>query len=112
MPVSGACVLGAAAGFSALGSTFTSSVGFSSRVSGFAFALVGLAAGFFGAGFSAFGKAARNLAATGGAMVDDPPFTYSPSSSNLARATLVSIPSSLAMSYTRGSANYFLLSGA
>jgi hypothetical protein len=113
IPVSGVCDgVGATAGFSCLGSAFTSSTGFSSTVSVATFALVDLVAGFLGAGFSAFGKAARNLAATGGAIVEDPPFTYSPSSSSLARATLVSIPSSLAMSYTRGSANYFLLSGA
>ena len=47
---------------------------------------------------AAFGKASLSLFATGGAMVDDPLFTYSPSSSNLAKATLVSIPSSLATS--------------
>lgn len=104
---------GAGAGFSAFGSLFTGSEGAStSTVSVLAFDLVVLAAAFLGAGFSALGKAARNFAATGGAMVEDPPFTYSPSSSNLASATLVSMPSSLAMSYTRGSANYFLLSGA
>ena len=112
IPVSGVCAgAGAAAAFSCLGSTFASSAGFSSTTSGLAFALVDLAAVFFGAGLAS-GRAARNLAATGGAIVDEPPFTYSPSSSSLASATLVSIPSSLAMSYTRGSANYFLLSGA
>jgi hypothetical protein len=52
----------------------------------------------------AFGYAARNLLATGGAMVDEPDFTYSPNSFNLAKASAESIPSSLAMSYTRGSA--------
>jgi hypothetical protein len=104
---------GAAAGFSVFGSGLAASTGVStSTVSALAFALDVLAGAFLGAGFSAFGKAARNLAATGGAMVEEPPFTYSPSSSNLASATFVSMPSSLAMSYTRGSANYFLLSGA
>ena len=39
-------------------------------------------------------------------MVDEPPLTYSPSSSSFANAILVSIPSSLAMSYTRGSATF------
>ncbi len=47
---------------------------------------------------SAFGKASLSFFATGGAIVEEPLFTYSPSSSNLARATLVSIPNSLAMS--------------
>jgi hypothetical protein len=108
IPVSGA---GAPAGFSSLGSGFlTSSTIGSAGVSSLALAF--FAGAFFGAGFSALGKAARSLAATGGAMVEEPPFTYSPSSSSLANATLVSIPSSLAMSYTRGSANCFLLSGA
>jgi uncharacterized membrane protein len=46
----------------------------------------------------ASGKAARSFLAIGGAIVEDPLLTYSPSSSNLARATLVSIPSSLATS--------------
>jgi hypothetical protein len=58
-------------------------------------------------GFAAFlvsslgfasGNAARSFLAIGGAMVEDPLLTYSPSSSNLAKATLVSIPSSLATS--------------
>jgi hypothetical protein len=44
------------------------------------------------------GKAARSFAATGGAIVEEPPLTYSPSSSSFAKAILVSIPSSLAMS--------------
>jgi hypothetical protein len=46
----------------------------------------------------ASGNAARSFLATGGAIVEDPDLTYSPSSSNLAKATLVSIPSSLATS--------------
>jgi hypothetical protein len=46
----------------------------------------------------ASGKAARSFLATGGAIVEDPLLTYSPSSSSLAKATLVSIPSSLATS--------------
>jgi hypothetical protein len=46
----------------------------------------------------ASGNAARNFLATGGAIVEDPDLTYSPSSSNLAKATLVSMPSSLATS--------------
>jgi hypothetical protein len=58
----------------------------------------GLAA-FFGSSFGlASGNAARSFLATGGAIVEDPLLTYSPSSSNLAKATLVSIPSSLATS--------------
>jgi hypothetical protein len=46
----------------------------------------------------ASGNAARSFLATGGAIVEDPLLTYSPSSSNLAKATLVSMPSSLATS--------------
>jgi hypothetical protein len=46
----------------------------------------------------ASGKAARSFLAIGGAIVEDPLLTYSPSSSSFARATLVSIPSSLATS--------------
>jgi hypothetical protein len=75
----------------------------------------GLAFGFAGsflAGACFFGKAPFSLAATGGVIVEEPPLTYSPSSSNLAKAVLVSIPSSLAISYTRGSATFFLLFGA
>jgi hypothetical protein len=52
----------------------------------------------------ALGNAARSFAATGGVMVEEPPLTYSPSSSSLDSATFVSMPSSLARSYTRGSA--------
>jgi len=69
-------------------------------------------AGSFLTGASLLGKASFSLAATGGVIVEEPPLTYSPSSSNLAKAALVSIPSSLAMSYTRGSATFFLLFGA
>ena len=59
---------------------------------------------FLGAALPAFGYAARSFAATGGVMVEEPPLTYSPSSSSLDSATFVSMPSSLARSYTRGSA--------
>jgi hypothetical protein len=51
----------------------------------------------FSAGLES-GKAARSFLAIGGAIVEDPLLTYSPSSSSFARATLVSIPSSLATS--------------
>jgi hypothetical protein len=68
-----------------------------------------LAGAFLGASSFglASGNASRSFFATGGAMVDEPLFTNSPSSASLAKATLESIPSSLAMSYTRGSATYF-----
>jgi hypothetical protein len=61
---------------------------------------------FFGASGAglASGNASRNFLATGGVIVDEPLFTNSPSSASFASATLESIPSSLAMSYTRGSA--------
>ena len=72
-------------------------------------AAVFLAAAFLGASSLglASGNASRSFLATGGAIVDEPLLTNSPSSASLARATLESIPSSLAMSYTRGSATYF-----
>jgi hypothetical protein len=89
----------------AVGSTgFASTTGAASASVAAGFALVAfstLGASSFGL---AFGYAARSLLATGGAMVDEPDFTYSPKSFNLAKASAVSIPSSLAMSYTRGSA--------
>jgi hypothetical protein len=61
---------------------------------------------FFGASAAglASGKASRSFLATGGVIVDEPLLTNSPSSISFASATLESIPSSLAMSYTRGSA--------
>jgi hypothetical protein len=71
----------------------------SSETGASAFAL-GAAFGFatfFSLGLAS-GNAARSFFATGGAIVEDPDLTYSPSSSNLAKATLVSMPSSLATS--------------
>jgi hypothetical protein len=74
----------------------TSSVaGASSWVFAAAFGLATFLTTSFGL---ASGNAARNFLATGGAIVEDPDLTYSPSSSSLAKATLVSIPSSLATS--------------
>jgi hypothetical protein len=74
-----------------------------------AFSAAFLAGAFFGASSFGFasGNASLSFFATGGAIVEDPLFTNSPSSASLAKATLESIPSSLAMSYTRGSATYF-----
>jgi hypothetical protein len=98
------------AGFGATGASLAGASGLAAfGAAGFAFAF---ASGSFLAGFSFLGKAARSFSATGGVMVEEPPLTYSPSSSSLAKATLVSIPTSLAMSYTRGSATCFLLFGA
>jgi hypothetical protein len=95
---------------SAFSSGFTSSTLASASFAALALdALVSLGASSFGL---ALGKAARSLFATGGAMVDEPLLTYSPSSLSFAKASAVSMPSSLAMSYTRGNANLFLLSGA
>jgi hypothetical protein len=65
--------------------------------SSFVFAAAFGLATFFSLGLAS-GNAARSFFATGGAIVEDPLLTYSPSSSNLAKATLVSIPSSLATS--------------
>jgi hypothetical protein len=86
---SGACFSG-----SALAGPGLAAAGFAGP--GLAFAVVDFSEVF--ALDSAFGKASLSLFATGGAIVDEPLFTYSPSSSNLAKATLVSIPNSLAMS--------------
>jgi hypothetical protein len=61
-------------------------------------AALGLATFLVSSAGLASGKAARSFLAIGGAIVEDPLLTYSPSSSNFARATLVSIPSSLATS--------------
>ena len=53
----------------------------------------------FGSSFGlAFGNASRSFLATGGVIVDEPLLTYSPSCSSFAKASLVSTPSSLAMS--------------
>jgi hypothetical protein len=73
--------------------TGSSATGASAFALGAAFGL----ATFFSMGLAS-GNAARNFFATGGAIVEDPDLTYSPSSSNLAKATLVSMPSSLATS--------------
>lgn len=56
-------------------------------------------------------RAARSLRATGGSMVDEGLLTNSPSSLSLARAILLSTPSSDAISCTRGLAATILLSG-
>ena len=113
MPGVGA--VGVGAGLAAFGSSLGSS-GFTSGSASTASAFLALplvALVSFGASSLglASGKAARSLLATGGVMVDDPLLTYSPSSLSFATASEVSIPSSLAMSYTRGNATYFLLSG-
>jgi hypothetical protein len=100
----GASVIELGASFESLGfgSSATSGAGTSATDS--SVFLVVLEAAF---GFAAFlgsalglasGKAARSFLATGGAIVEEPLLTYSPSSSNFANATLVSIPSSLATS--------------
>jgi hypothetical protein len=73
----------------------------SSETSASSFALaaaLGFATFFTASLGLASGNAARSFFATGGAIVEDPDLTYSPSSSNLAKATLVSMPSSLATS--------------
>jgi hypothetical protein len=116
MPGAAAGVAAGVAGVSgfasgvAVGSTgLALTSGFSSTTGSAVSALAALAlVGFSTLGSSAFGLAfgyaARSLLATGGAMVDEPLLTYSPKSFSLANASAVSIPSSLAMSYTRGSA--------
>jgi hypothetical protein len=86
------------------GASVTSGVGATSATTSGSAAAVFLVAAFGLAAFLvsslglASGKAARSFLAIGGAIVEDPLLTYSPSSSSFARATLVSIPSSLATS--------------
>jgi len=75
----------------------------------------GVATGLDGAGVDGFApsasSAALSLRATGGSMLDDGPLTNSPSSLSFASATLLSTPSSLAISCTRGFAATILLFG-
>jgi hypothetical protein len=100
----GASVIELGASFESLGfgSSATSATGASSPESSVLLVVLEAAFGFaafFGSALGlASGKAARSFLATGGAMVEEPLLTYSPSSSNFAKATLVSIPSSLATS--------------
>jgi hypothetical protein len=101
---------GFAAGFAAGASdSVTALAADDSSTAASVFAAAFLAGAFLGASSFGFasGNASRSFFATGGAIVEDPLFTNSPSSASLAKATLESIPSSLAMSYTRGSATYF-----
>ena len=83
-----------------LGVSAAGASGASTSAAGLAFVV------FFGASGAglALGNASRSFLATGGVIVDAPLFTNSPSSASFATASLESIPSSLAMSYTRGSA--------
>jgi hypothetical protein len=94
--------LGASLESLGFGSSATSAAGASSTDSSVFFVLLAAAFGFaafLGSAFGlASGKAARSFLATGGVIVEEPLLTYSPSSSNFATATLVSIPSSLATS--------------
>jgi hypothetical protein len=84
-------------GFTSLVGSAAATVSSAAGASAFALgAALGLAT-FFSLGLAS-GNAARSFLATGGAIVEDPDLTYSPSSSNLAKATLVSMPSSLATS--------------
>jgi hypothetical protein len=69
------------------------------------------AAGFSGALMPSAARAARNLRATGGSMLEDGPLTNSPISLSFSRAFLLSMPSSAAISCTRGFATVFSLSG-
>ena len=105
----GAAAAGAAGASGAFGASGAGAGSVGAAASGTAVgAASALGSGFFASGFGfALGNASRSFFATGGVTVDDPPLTYSPSSFNLAKASLVSMPSSLAMSYTRGSAATF-----
>ncbi len=124
-PEAGVAAAGLAAGAAAAGAADSLAAGFAGAGAGAdgaeaagaagAGASASAEAGFAAAGFAgpalgssafgfAFGNASLSFLATGGAMVEEPLLTYSPSSLSFARASLVSMPSSLAMSYTRGSA--------
>jgi hypothetical protein len=96
----GSAIFSAPPGFGAAAGASIASVAAVSTAAAFDFA------GFFGVSAAglASGKASRSFLATGGVIVDEPLLTNSPSSISFASATLESIPSSLAMSYTRGSA--------
>jgi hypothetical protein len=98
-----------AAGVGTTGAAGAGAAGTSAASGASSLAAAFLAGAFLGASSFGFasGNASRSFFATGGAIVDEPLFTNSPSSASLAKATLESIPSSLAMSYTRGSATYF-----
>jgi hypothetical protein len=100
----GASVIELGASFESLGFGSSAATGAATSSTDSSVFFVVLDAAF---GFAAFlgsalglasGKAARSFLATGGAIVEEPLLTYSPSSSNFANATLVSIPSSLATS--------------
>jgi hypothetical protein len=80
------------------GAFATSAATSGSAAAVFLAAAFGLATFLVSSAGLASGKAARSFLAIGGAIVEDPLLTYSPSSSSFARATLVSIPSSLATS--------------
>ena len=54
-------------------------------------------------------RAARSLRATGGSILEDGPFTNSPISLSFSRAFLLSMPSSAAISCTRGLATVLLV---
>jgi hypothetical protein len=96
--LAGAAAIGAAgAGAVGAGPAGASATGVAGAAAGLAAAFAGALAGASSAGL-AFGNASRSFLATGGAMVEEPLLTNSPSSASLAKATLESIPSSLAMS--------------
>jgi len=112
---------GAATGFSAAGCSAAGAAGAAGlagpgvgrEAPGLAGAFGAAAAAGASAGLAApsASRAARSLRATGGSMVDEGLLTNSPSSFSFARATLLSTPSSEAISCTRGFAT-ILLSGA
>ena len=106
-----ASATGAGAGFGAVGLGTEAPGG---TVAGVPACLdAGVATGFAGsAGLAPSAcSAALSLRATGGSMLDDGPLTNSPSSLSFASATLLSTPSSLAISCTRGFAATILLFG-
>lgn len=75
-----------------------------------AFAAASFSAGALGAVIPSASSAAFSLRATGGSILEDGPLTNSPISLSFSRALLLSMPSSDAISCTRGFAT-ILLSG-
>src|SRR5690606_20312445 len=101
---------GSAAGFAAAAGAAVSAAGALGLAARLAPVAAGLASVSVFLPAPAASRAARSRRATGGSMVDEGLLTYSPSSFSFSRATLLSTPSSEAISCTRGFATV-LLSG-
>lgn len=111
--VAGRAAAGLAAGFGAAGDAGAAAeAGFAGRAAGFA---TGRGAAGFGAEAAGLGaswlgalNASRTRRTTGTSSVEEGPRTYSPISPSLASSSLLVIPISLAISWTRGLATTLL----